>query len=190
MAQSINPADRPACRPGQPCRMNGLRILLVDDDPARLAQRLQAFERHGFDVLVASDPHTAISTLRTGMVCDIAVVELTSGAGDAVCLVNALRGLRAWLPAVIIGSGGLPAGAALTDPGVQTMWMPRAESPLALSSAIMGACCPGREPVYCPFRGLIGSARRSPDRVAPMAASWPGAAPRPRVIVSTSRVPA
>ena len=187
MAQSIDPSDRPACRPGQPCRLNGLRVLLVDDDATRRQQRTRAFERYGFDVLPAADAQAAVATLRTGQVCDIAVVDLQAGAVRAVTLVNALRGLRAWLPAVVVGSAAPPEAATLTDPGVRTMWVARVESPVALSSAIMATTCPGREPSHCAFSSLIGSARRLPGAAPRPAEPWMALPSRPGTVFSLRR---
>ncbi len=176
MAQSIDPSDRPACRPGQPCRMVGLRVLVVDDDAARLMRKSRALARHGFRVLTAADPGVAVATLRTGVVCDIVVVELERGARAAVGTINALRGLRAWLPAVIVGSAAPPEGARLVDPYVKTKWLPQADEPSALFRAILDASCPGHKPEYCPFARQAGPVRHSTDPHGAACDDWMAAA--------------
>jgi CheY-like chemotaxis protein len=137
-------------------------MLLVDDEPLRRAQRAPAFDRYGFEVTTAANAAEAIEILRAGWVCDMVVIDLRAGPIHAVALLNALRGVRAWLPAVVLGTDRQPPGAVLRDRGVQTVWSTSETSTLALSGLIMTACCPGRQPDYCPFRTLIGPYRAPP----------------------------
>lgn len=164
---------RPACRPGQACRLDGLRVLLADDDPERRASRTRALERHGFVVRAAADLAEALDVvMQANWPCDIAVVELGHGVISAVTLINALRGLRPWLPAVIIGSDVPPPSPILRDSDIATRWVGSARNPVKLSAAIMAASCRGIEPPDCPFRLLIGTG--SQDQTEP----------RPRVRIS------
>jgi CheY-like chemotaxis protein len=142
-------------KPSRTCCSDGLHVLLVDDEPARLALRRQALERQGFEVRPAVSAMRAVDAVRSAWVADIVVIDLRLGEIASVTLLDLLRIARPWLPGVLVGGAAALDRPRPRDASVPTRWVDGHAFPLRLSAAILDIACRIDDRLQCPFHRLL-----------------------------------
>ena len=99
----------------------GLRVLLVDDEPAILAAVQRNLVRLGHEVAAFGDPLEALGRLRADAI-DVLLTDLSMPAMDGRHLIREARAARPALPCVLMTGYG-DGGAALPD-GVEVLAKP------------------------------------------------------------------
>ena len=115
----------------------GLRVLLVDDEPALLAATRRNLARHGHTVVACTEPLDALARLRDETV-DVLLTDLSMPAMDGRTLIREAR-IRHPSLACILMTGYGDGGAALPD-GVAVLAKPfRAAELQALLHQVVAA---------------------------------------------------
>jgi CheY-like chemotaxis protein len=83
--------------------VQGVRVLLVEDEFLICDMMTEALTQHGFEVHAARNADAALKHLKCGAPCDILLTDLNLGPGvDGVTLAKMVRELRPDLPVVYV----------------------------------------------------------------------------------------
>src|SRR5260221_6551569 len=83
--------------------VQGVRVLLVEDECLICDMLAETLTQHGFEVHAATNAYDALEHLSCGAPCDILLTDLNLGPGiDGVALAKMVRGLRPDLPVVYV----------------------------------------------------------------------------------------
>jgi len=83
--------------------VQGVRVLLVEDELLICDMMTEALTQHGFEVHTARNADAALRHLQCGAPCDILLTDLNLGPGiDGVALAKMVRELRPDLPVIYV----------------------------------------------------------------------------------------
>jgi len=149
IARSVD-AETTTCAAGKPCRLSGLRVLVVNGNPERLmatADLLLGCDAH---VITATSAQDAALVSRRGRIIDAVVTAFDLHPGYGPDLLATLRLPRPWLPGVIIGGTGLPQSVRRDALSLLTIWLPAPALAEPLLSSLILLCCPAARLGLCP----------------------------------------
>ncbi|MBL0405742.1 response regulator [Microvirga aerilata] len=104
--------------------LNGLRVLVVEDDPAIATDISDLIERAEGEVVgPVGSLREAKQTVRTDQSIDAAVLDVNLGDGDITPVLESLRARNVGV-VVYTGSSGLPSGVGERHPDVVVLQKP------------------------------------------------------------------
>jgi CheY-like chemotaxis protein len=113
-----------------PGHRNGWRIIVTDDNPAKLYHLTQALRDAGHCVFAAYDGQSALELVVLLPDVDLLITNTRLGIVDGAALMRETRRLRPDLP--ILHVSHEPAQAGVTPPGVPTLSEPFTPNQLLL----------------------------------------------------------
>ena len=150
-------APSPARRPGRTPRLEGKRVLLVDDNATNLRILTAQCSRWGLTAHATAAPGMALQWLREGAPFDLAILDMRMPEMDGLALARAIRELRGAdvLSLVLLSSLGSRPGGDGLDLFSVSLAKPVKEAALyaALVAALTGTGAPPaarQEPAAAP----------------------------------------
>ncbi len=127
------------------CATGGLRICVVDDEPAQLESIRRGLFLYGYQMLALDNGEAALELLRgeLGRTIDLLVTDLTLPGASGYEVIGEARRLRPELPILAItGLSNTPEIDAIRKRGIPVLQKPF--SPDQLAQAVRALVGPGR----------------------------------------------